>query len=165
MECNREERNATSGAELSEGALFCEARMNLPEAWAVQFLPFQTPGPIAEAFSHRAFPRDSARALPEIFSSLQLSKCPIFRLVFRGMNHLSRALAESRKCARERGLFARVPGGLISSKTSTGAMSCPSWMIWISLDSRTRSAPKPRKHPAPPLRIASGPGESRFGLS
>jgi hypothetical protein len=165
MECNREEAWTTFGAGLSEGALFCEARTNLPEASAARFPLSRSQGPIVEEFSRRAFPKRSAHALPGISWSLQSSNRPTSRSAFPRRNRPSRAPAESPKCAREWGLFVPAPCGLIFSKTSTGAPSCLSWMMWISLASWKSSAPKLRKHPALPLRIASGPGASRFGLA
>jgi hypothetical protein len=165
MECNLEEElRITAGGQFADG-LASAKRTNLPEARVAQFPLSRNQGPIAEEFSNRAFPRGSARALPGIFWSLQSSKRPIFRLVFPGMNRLSQALAESRKCAREWELFARAPGGLIFSTTSIGALSCPAWNPWLSLVPQTAFAPKLRKHPAPPLQEASGPGDSRSELA
>lgn len=164
MECNLEELRITAGGQFADGQASAK-RTNLPEARVARFPLSRNQGPIAEEFSHPVFPRDSARALPGIFWSLQSSKRPIFRLVFRGMNHLSRALAESRKCGPEWEPFAPAPGGLIFSTTSIGVPSCPVWKAWLSLVSQTAFAPKLRKHPAPPLQEASGPGDSRFELA
>jgi hypothetical protein len=165
MECNREELPITFGGGSLEGALLSPRKRSSPEAWAAQLLRSGSPGPIAEAFSHLASQRDSGRALAEIFWSLQSSNRPTSRWVSLGMSRLSRALAGSRKCAREWGLFDPAPAGLIFLKTSTGALSRPAWKRGTSWMSRTALAPNLRKHPAPPLRVASGPGESSFGLA
>jgi hypothetical protein len=148
-----------------EGALFSVERTSSPEAWAAQLPPSANPGPAVEEFSHRAFPWDLAHALPEIFSSLQSWKRPISHSVFRRTNRLSRALAGSRKCGREWGPFAPAPAGLIFSTTSSGARNSPAWKLWISSASRPALASKLRRHPVPPLRAASGPGGSLFGLA
>jgi len=163
MECNREELRITAGG-LFEDALTSAKPTNLPEARVARFPPSRNQVPIAEESSHPASPWDSDRGLPGIFWSPLLWIRPISRSVFQGTIRLSRALAESRKCAQEWGLFARAPGGLISSKISTGALSCPAWKPWISLVLWTSFALKLRKHPAPPLPEASGPGDSRFEL-
>jgi hypothetical protein len=82
MEGNPEEPEITAGGELFEGAPGSAKKKSLPEAWAAQRRRSESQGPIAEGFSHRAFPSDSAHALPEIFSSLRWSNRPISRLVF-----------------------------------------------------------------------------------
>jgi hypothetical protein len=163
MECNREELRITAGG-LFEDALTSAKPTNLPEARVARFPPSRNQVPIAEEFSHPASPWDSDRGLPGIFWSPQSSNRPTSRSAFPRRNRLSRALAESRKCAQEWGLFAPSPGGLIFSMSSTGALSCPAWKPWISLVLWTSFAPRPRKHPAPPLPEASGPGDSRFEL-
>jgi hypothetical protein len=165
MESNREELPVTSGGGSFEGALLSPRKRSSPEAWAAQLLRSASPGPIAEGFSHLASQWDSNRALAEIFWSLQPSNRPTSRWVSLGMSRLSRALAGSRKCAREWELFAPAPAGLIFSKTSTGALSRPAWKRRTSWVSRTALASNLRTHPAPRLRVASGPGESSFGLA
>jgi hypothetical protein len=164
MKCNREELEITAGGPLEERWFSAKPR-SLPEAWAAQLLPSRNRGPIAEAFSHRASRWDSARERPEIFSSLQPWNRPTSRSVFRRTSRLSQALAESRKSGREWELSVPSPGDLFFSKILTGAMSCPSWMMWIFCVLWKSSAPKPRKHPALPLQVASGPGDSRFELA
>jgi hypothetical protein len=164
MKCNRKEPGVMAGGQFADASASAKPT-NLAEARVARFPPFRNQAPIAEVFSHPAFPRDSARALPGISWSLQSWKRPTFRLVFRRTNHLSPTLAESRKCGREWGFFARARAGLISSRTSTGAPSCPAWKLWASLAPQMAFAPKRRKHPALPLRVASGPGESRFELA
>jgi len=161
MECNLEELRITAGGQFADGQASAK-RTNLPEARVARFPLSRNQGPIAEEFSHPVFPRDSARVLPGIFWSPLLWIRPISRSVFRGMNRLSRALAESRKYAREWELFALAPGGLIFSTTSIGALSFPAWKPWLSLAPQSAFAPKLRKHPALPLQEASGPGDSRF---
>src|SRR2546422_5427971 len=101
MECNREELRITAGGGPSQRVSFSAEKKNSWEAWAAQHLRSGSQAPIAEGFSHRAFPSDSAHALPGIFSSLPLSKRPISRSVFQRTNRLSRALVGSRKCGRE----------------------------------------------------------------
>src|SRR6266403_388087 len=164
MECNREELRITAGG-LFADVLASAKRTNSPEAQVARFPLFPNQAPIAEEFSHPVFPRDSVRALPEIFWLLQSSNRPTSRSAFPRRNHLQQAPAESRKCAREWEFFAPAPGDLFFSKTSSGAPSCPAWKRWTSLAPQTAFAPKLHKHPAPPLQEASGPGDSRFEIA
>src|SRR5437016_12703200 len=85
IESNREELRTTSGGPFERMAFSAEKKSSL-EAWAAQPQRSENQGPIAEGFSHRAFPSDSAHALPGIFSSLQSSKRPTSRSVFRCTN-------------------------------------------------------------------------------
>ena len=145
--------------------LFSAERLSSPGEWAGQFPRFRNRGPIAEGFSHRASPTGSGRALPEIFSSLQSWKHPISRWAFQRKNRLSRALAGSRRCGRGWGLFVPAPACLIFWLTWNGAKSRPAWKPWFSSVPRSALARKLRRHPAPPLRAASGPGGSQFALA
>src|SRR6266436_3240395 len=115
MECNPEESEIIAGGEPFEGVSCSVKKKSLPEARAAQPRRLESQGPIAEGSSHRAFPLDSARGLPEIFSSLRWLKRPTFRLALLRTNRLLRGHSGSRKCGREWGLFARAPAGLISS--------------------------------------------------
>src|SRR5256885_12554316 len=83
MECNREDCGRTTGGGPSERVSFSAGKKNSWEAWAAQHLRSGSQAPIAEGFSHRAFPSDSAHALPGIFWSLPMSRCPISRSVFQ----------------------------------------------------------------------------------
>src|SRR6266403_4005768 len=98
MEGNREELRITAGGGPSQRVSFSAEKKNSWEAWAGQHLRCESQAPIAEGFSHRAFPSDSAHALPGTFSSLALSLRPISRSGFQCPNRLSRAPAESREC-------------------------------------------------------------------
>src|SRR6266850_2474211 len=74
MECNREELRITAGGGPSQRVSFSAEKKNSWEAWAGPHLRCESQAPIAEGFSHRAFPSDSAHALPGTFSSLPLSR-------------------------------------------------------------------------------------------
>src|SRR5260370_10658094 len=114
MECNPEESEIIGG-EPFEGVSCSVKKKSLPEARAAQPRRLESQGPIAEGSSHRAFPLDSARGLPEIFSSLRWLKRPTSRLALLRTNRLLRGHSGSRKCGRDGGLFTRTPAGLISS--------------------------------------------------
>jgi hypothetical protein len=165
MECNREELRLTAGGEPSERALYSAGMKNSPAAAVAQRPRSESQVPIAEGFSHRAFRSDSAHALPGIFWSLPLSKHPTFRSVFLRTNRPSQALAGSRKCGREWGLFVPAPAALISSKFSFHAPRFLPWKNSFSSAWRFVLVPLSRIHPAPPSGAASGPGRSLFGLA
>jgi hypothetical protein len=81
MEFNREELRVTTGG-LPERMVFSAKKKSLSEASAGQHPRFGSQDPIAEGFSHRASPSDSAHALPEISSLHQWMKRPTCRSVF-----------------------------------------------------------------------------------
>src|SRR5712692_8996056 len=80
-ECNREVLRITAGGGPCVKASRSAEKKSSLEAWAPQHPRYESRGPIAEEFSHRASPSDSAHALPGIFSSLRLSDRPISRSV------------------------------------------------------------------------------------
>ena len=164
MECNREELRITAGCERPEGVLLSAKKKSSPEARAPQHPQSASPAPIAEEFWHRASLSGSAHALPGISWSPQSSKRPISRSAFPRTNHLSRAPAESRKCAQEQAPSVPAPAGSISSIFFFRA-PCP--QLWKRWSSARRSVPAPNLQtcPAPPQEAASGPGGSLFGVA
>src|SRR6266849_2710283 len=78
-ECNREVLRITAGGGPCVKASRSAEKKSSLEAWAPQRQRSPSQAPIAEEFSRRAFPSDSAHALPGIFSSLRLSDRPISR--------------------------------------------------------------------------------------
>jgi len=56
MECNREVLRITTGGGVPERMAFSVKKKSLSESWAAQHPRYESQGPIAAGFSHRALP-------------------------------------------------------------------------------------------------------------